>query len=607
MSLPTLTTFSSSLMAAIEAPFANHLWQSTLFAGVAGLLTLALKKNSARVRYWVWLVASVKFLVPFSLLINIGNYMGWSKTSVPSGFSFVIEEMSQPFSAASSHAEASTALMTFMATLPTLLIIAWGCGCIAVLIFWWVRWRRITAALRGVLPTTSGRELDALRRLEQSAGIKKQINLIVSESAPEPGIVGIFRPIMLLPAGIADRLSDAQMEAIITHELCHVRRRDNLTSAIHMLVEAFFWFHPLVWWIGARMVDERERACDEEVLLQGSDPQVYAEGILKVCEFYLESPLVCAAGVTGSNLKKRIEAIMVHRIASKLNSGKKLLLAVMGVAGMVGPIIFGLLHPTPSSATQAQNTTTAASGFESISLRLNTTGEAMPPFKITSNPPGTGVGVMFNPDKFLATNAPLPTLIRVAYGVEGFQITGGPDWLSTKRYDVVAKFNNPNGEVRSKVVMDQRRLSIQGFLAERFKLVLHHENRQAPAYVLTVANDSKLHEAKAGETYANGIKLPSGQPMGPGLWTYNEGGLAGQGVSMEELAQYLSQQLGRAVVDETGLKGHYDFTLHWTGIENQAANLLAAVPKDLGLALNPQIAPVETLVIDHAEEVTSQQ
>jgi uncharacterized protein (TIGR03435 family) len=116
-----------------------------------------------------------------------------------------------------------------------------------------------------------------------------------------------------------------------------------------------------------------------------------------------------------------------------------------------------------------------------------------------------------------------------------------------------------------------------------------------------------LHEAKAGETYANGIKLPSGQPMGPGLWTYNEGGLAGQGVSMEELAQYLSQQLGRAVVDETGLKGHYDFTLHWTGIENQAANLLAAVPKDLGLALNPQIAPVETLVIDHAEEVTSQQ
>lgn len=294
---------------------------------------------------------------------------------------------------------------------------------------------------------------------------------------------------------------------------------------------------------------------------------------------------------------------MVHRIASKLNSGKKLLLAVMGIAAIVGPIIFGLLHPTPSSATQVQNPTTAATGFESISIRLNTTGEAMPPFKITSNPPGTGMAVMLNPEKFLATNAPLPALIRWAYGVESFQVAGGPNWLSTQRYDVVAKFNNPNGNDRSKVVMDQRRLSLQTLLAERFKLVLHHENRQAPVYILTSVNGSLLHEAKAGESYANGIKLSNGQPMGPGLWTYNEGGLSGQGVSMEEFAEYLARQLGRKVVDETGLKGHYDFTLQWTGVENQAANLLTAVPKELGLALNPQIAPVETLVIDHAEEV----
>jgi uncharacterized protein (TIGR03435 family) len=171
----------------------------------------------------------------------------------------------------------------------------------------------------------------------------------------------------------------------------------------------------------------------------------------------------------------------------------------------------------------------------------------------------------------------------------------------------VAKFNNPDGDNRSKVVMDLRRLSLQALLAERFKLVLHRENREAPVYALTITNDSKLHEAKAGETYANGLKLPSGKPMGPGIWTYNEGGVAGQGVSPEELAQYLSRQLGRVVVDETGLKGHYDFTLHWTGTENQAANLLTAVPKELGLALNPQLGPVETLIVDRAEPATSQQ
>ncbi len=609
MTIPAITAFSSTLRAAIEAPLANHLWQSTLFAAAAGLLTLAFKKNRAQVRYWLWLAASVKFLVPFSLLVSAGSRLEWSKASTAtSGFTFVMEEMSQPFLPGKAGHAASTASAISINFLPALLLFAWICGCVTVLVFWWTRWRRITGAIREASPAKSGRELEVLRRLEQSAGIKKQSELIVSESALEPGIVGILRPIMLLPLGISDRLSDAQMEAIITHELCHVRRRDNLTAAVHMLVEAIFWFHPLVWWIGARLVDERERVCDEEVLARGSDPEVYAEGILKVCEFYLESPLVCAAGVTGSNLKKRIEAIMVHRMASKLNAGKKLLLAVVAFGIVAGPVVFGLLHPTQSrAASEAQSVRTSATELESISIRLNTTGEAMPPFKITSNPPGTGMGFMFNPDKFLATNAPLPALIRMAYGVESFQITGGPDWVSTQRYDLVAKFNNPNGDDRSKVVMDQRRLSMQALLAERFKLVLHHENRRSPVYALTLTNDS-MHEAKAGDTYNSGIKLPMGPLMGgPGLWTYKDGGLVGQGASMEELTQYLSRQLGRIVVDETGLKGHYDYTLRWDGPENQAASLLVALPEELGLALNPKIALVDTLVIDHAEEVTSQQ
>jgi beta-lactamase regulating signal transducer with metallopeptidase domain len=122
----------------------------------------------------------------------------------------------------------------------------------------------------------------------------------------EPGVVGFWRPVLLMPADIQTRLTSSQLKAVLVHELCHVRRRDNLTSAVHMIVEAVFWFHPLVWWIGRRLVDERERACDEEVLRLGNEPQVYAEGILNVCRIYLESPLRCMSGVTGSDLKKRI-------------------------------------------------------------------------------------------------------------------------------------------------------------------------------------------------------------------------------------------------------------------------------------------------------------
>ena len=117
-----------------------------------------------------------------------------------------------------------------------------------------------------------------------------------------------------------------------------------------MSVEAIFWFHPLVWWIGKRMIEERERACDEAVLLTDRDPETYAQGILNVCKFYTESPLRCMSGVTGSNLKKRVRAIMTQRIADKLDPGRKLLLAAAGIVAVIGPFAIGILKAPPLRA-----------------------------------------------------------------------------------------------------------------------------------------------------------------------------------------------------------------------------------------------------------------
>src|SRR5678816_2318185 len=127
-----------------------------------------------------------------------------------------------------------------------------------------------------------------------------------SDTSLEPGVFGIVRPVLLWPRDIETRLDDAQVRAILAHELAHVRRRDNLFAAVHMVVEAIFWFHPLVWWIGSRLVEERELACDEEVLRMGCEPTDYVQGILKVCRFYTESPLPCISGVTGADIKKRL-------------------------------------------------------------------------------------------------------------------------------------------------------------------------------------------------------------------------------------------------------------------------------------------------------------
>src|SRR5262249_7482977 len=146
------------------------------------------------------------------------------------------------------------------------------------------------------------------------------IRAISSPSFLEPGILGLFRPVLLLPEGILEHLSPEQWKSVVAHELCHVRHRDNLVGMVQMSIETVFWFHPLVWWIGKRIVQERERACDEEVLRLGSEPKDYAQGILKVCELYLESPVACVAGVSGSNLRRRIEGIMSNRTVIRMNA-----------------------------------------------------------------------------------------------------------------------------------------------------------------------------------------------------------------------------------------------------------------------------------------------
>ena len=110
----------------------------------------------------------------------------------------------------------------------------------------------------------------------------------------------------------------------MSHEVEHVCRRDNLTAAIHALVEAIFWFHPLVRWMSVKLNEERERACDESVLERNARPEAYADSILKVCAFCLEPPSPCVSGVSGADLKERILRIMAQRSGAALNSWRKI-------------------------------------------------------------------------------------------------------------------------------------------------------------------------------------------------------------------------------------------------------------------------------------------
>jgi bla regulator protein BlaR1 len=569
-------------------PLANHLWQSTLFAAVAGLLGLALRKQRAQIRYAIWLAASVKFLIPFALLVSIGGQFQWrTEASITqSPFPIAMEQISQPFAPSAPLA----AVMPAASLMSAVMLGIWICGFTAVVFAWLRRWRHIRAAVRAASPMQ----------------FDKPLKILSSPVPLEPGVFGIFKPVLLLPEGIVERLSPAQFQAILAHELCHARRRDNFAAALHMTVEALFWFHPLVWWIGSRLMEERERACDEEVLRHAAEPEVYAEGILNVCKFYLASPLRCVSGVTGSNLKKRIEEIMTRRALYNLSLGKKLLLACAATAAIAMPIAIGVLNaPQAHAQSEAPKLT-----FEVASIKPNSGNDR-------------GVGIRLQPGAGLrTTGTTLKFLLTFAYDVRDFQISGGPGWINSDRFDIVAKSERGSSESapddmskmtdeQAKTVHEQIKQKLQALLADRFQLAVHHETKEQSVYALVIGkNGSKLQESQS---------IQNARHM-----MMNRGELDGEDVPLEFLASTLSSQLGRPIIDRTGLTGHYTFKLQWTPDPGQSAgkfagpplpgaetpppsdpngpSIFTAIQEQLGLRLESQKGPVDLIVIDRVEK-----
>jgi beta-lactamase regulating signal transducer with metallopeptidase domain len=333
----------------------DHIWQSTLFAIAVGLLTLGFRRNRARVRFALWFAASVKFLVPFSAIVGLGSWIEPGALAVLGRFN--------PFGASGSFVglpliggigqslarTATTALWPSTITISEVtsawlslsLIGVWTVGFIAIGA---VR-VRLSRRLWNIV-------LTARRVVLIDVKVPKRLQVGLAEGLLEPGVIGWMRPVLLLPADIEDHLTRPQIEAIVAHELCHVRRFDNLTAASHMLVEALFWFHPLVWWLGARLIDERERACDEHVLRTVGTPGLYAQGILNVCKRYVQSPLASVSGVGSANVRQRIEAILANRIGEATGVWQQMLLSALMLCVVIVPLAAGALRAQPETTSR---------------------------------------------------------------------------------------------------------------------------------------------------------------------------------------------------------------------------------------------------------------
>jgi bla regulator protein blaR1 len=608
----------------------NHLWQSTMFGAVVAVLCFACRRNRARLRYGLWFVASAKFLVPFAALAAVGGFVQWQQAPAPIR-SVVASPAVRDFNAPFAAMWLDPTTMVTSAAQPQLITLllfgVWLCGFAAITLRRLKQWREIRGAVRASTPWET-----ALPRLRQGYGgqaVPAGIEIRVAPTVLEPGVVGLRRPVILLPAGIDSYLTANQFAAVVAHEVCHVRRRDSLTAAIHMAVEALFWFHPMVWWIGARLMATREQACDEHVVAETAEPVAYAEGIVTICRRYVEAPLMTVAGVGGADVKARIEAILSNRIGLRLTRWKRLALATAAVTAFVGPLAAGTINRATLSAEQSQGVTPGQpfvdpeARFEVVSIKRFDTSSGTPRASMT-------------PGRFDIAGASLSLLVGQALVTPVDRIFGLPDWANTELYTVTAKA--PDDPPPAALALN---VMLANLLKDRANLATHRETRQLPVYDLVFARTDKRlgpglkpasPECQAALT-ARLEAVQRGGPVPPPLVGVNDacnsmrinpGGMVGfNGVPMSRIAQLLTRSVGRPVIDKTGLTGYFDFTLQWTpqpgsempirpageppappppAADPDGPNLFTAVQEQLGLKLESTRGPVEVIVIDRLEK-----
>lgn len=424
-------------------------------------------------------------------------------------------------------------------------------------------------------------------RLRARLGLARAVSLRVSAMVQSPVVIGAWRPLVLVPVGMLTGLPAAQVEALLVHELAHIRRHDYLVNLLQSVAEALLFYHPAVWWVSGHIRAERERCCDDAAVAVGGDVLEYVNAL---AELESSRPAhLAAVAANGGSLADRIARLLGESRPSSGTRGTLLATVLLAAAGFS---LFAQETPRPS--------------FEAASVKLN-----------TDNPPNRMQRPLAG-GRWSAKNATLAMMIVTAYNVQRYQLVAGPLWMESDGFDIEATAGSD-----SKI--PQLLLMLQSLLADRFKLAMHRETRELPVYHLVAAKGSFNPAPPDPGCVQSDPAAPAargGVPCG-NLRIGMSGSVDGSKVPMQQLVATLAAIVGRPVIDQTGFNGWFDVHLKFTpdqATQGLPGGSLGAAPPDpdatrpnifdalqeqLGLKLTSSKGPVEVLVIDHVERPTA--
>jgi uncharacterized protein (TIGR03435 family) len=455
--------------------------------------------------------------------------------------------------------------------------------------------------------------------------LTRRIVIVDSVRVDTPTVIGWLRPVVVLPIAAMSNLAPSQVEAILAHELAHVRRHDFLVNLLQTAAETLLFYHPAIWWISGRIRAERENCCDDVAVEVCGDPVTYAAALTELAAWSLDrSPLVIAA--TGGSLLARVRRLLHVSPDTTARTSSRLLVAGLAVALV-------LVIGTVRAITVAQVSEPSAAADDAVLSPPETINrffgfELLPPRRPW--PPGDrngargwGVTIRFTSGEMPLMGFTARSLIRHAYDAHGMSILNAPQWLDDETFDL--SIDSELSVTAGIADPEALNASLRQLMENQLGLVVHREKRELPVYALIKANrDGSLGPNIVVSTAdcweATSRPRTRTQRMCGIEDTLT--GLVAEGVALSELTTQMRAGMPLApdlpVVDRTGLTGTYDFRIRFGFLPVAAVgshhpvfgaiiaplgfrSIFTALPEQLGLKLEKSTAPIEVLVIDHIQ------
>src|SRR5688572_6639805 len=467
----------------------------TLMLGAGAAIQIALaRRMSAATRHLVWMLAIAGVLLLPALAISLPDWTPVEYTE-PAGVVPILGagSLEPPVLDAPAAASISGTPRIQWSWILAAIYVAGVVLLLARVVLLHVWTHRL---VRAATPIVEARWLQLFAECGARIGVRRDIRLLRVAGDTMPLAAGIRQASIVLPA-VADSWPEDRRRAVLLHELAHVERHDCLTQTLAAVACAVYWPHPGVWWIATRLRAERELACDDRVLAAGEDAREYAGHLLELA-YTLSHSAAPAVAVTMARPRELEGRMLAALDAARNRAIPALRNRLAGAAVLVAltvPVAAATITPRLHvlDAEELRGATRERLAQDAAPVARHRLEFDVASIKRTAPDTGPGADFMAQPGGRLhARNNPVTNFIGNAYGVEGYRLVGGPEWIRSDRYDIEAKTEgNPS---RAEMM-----LMLQALLTERFQLRLHREAREMPAYVLTVARGgAKLTPTKEG-------------------------------------------------------------------------------------------------------------